>query len=168
MADNSQTGYQSQEGNQDQQDNATSQAEGQQDVNASDVKNEGGKSQDGGDSGKQQATAGIPGKDDERKLFVGGLTRNTTESELKEYFGKYGDIESVSIKMDPYTGVSRGFAFMVFQNPKAIDKLLASGDHYINKRKVGFDLWIGIRYEENRKLRFGTNRSCIESWGINE
>ncbi|KAJ8664790.1 hypothetical protein QAD02_006452 [Eretmocerus hayati] len=83
-----------------------------------------------------QATAGIPGKDDERKLFVGGLTRNTTEAELKEYFGKFGEIESVSIKMDPYTGVSRGFAFMVFQNPKAIDKLLAAGDHYINKRKV--------------------------------
>jgi len=85
---------------------------------------------------KQQATAGIPGKDDERKLFVGGLTRNTTESELKDYFSKFGEIESVSIKMDPYTGMSRGFAFMVFQNPKAIDKLLASGDHYINKRKV--------------------------------
>lgn len=93
--------------------------------------------QQSADGNKQQATAGIPGKDDERKLFVGGLTRNTTEAELKDYFGKFGDIESVSIKMDPYTGVSRGFAFMVFQNPKAIDKLLASGDHYINKRKVG-------------------------------
>lgn len=90
----------------------------------------------GNDGGKQQATAGIPGKDDERKLFVGGLTRNTTESELREFFCKFGEIESVSIKMDPYTRVSRGFAFMVFQNPKAIDKLLAAGDHYINKRKV--------------------------------
>ncbi|XP_014233962.1 RNA-binding protein squid-like isoform X1 [Trichogramma pretiosum] len=93
--------------------------------------------QQGGEANKpQQATAGIPGKDDERKLFVGGLTRNTTENELKEYFTKFGEIESVSIKIDPYTGISRGFAFMVFNNPKAIDKLLSSGDHYINKRKV--------------------------------
>ncbi|XP_043479582.1 RNA-binding protein squid-like [Leptopilina heterotoma] len=89
-----------------------------------------------GQNQNPQATAGIPGKDDERKLFVGGLSRNTTENELREHFGKFGDIESVSVKIDPYTGVSRGFAFMVFTNPKTIDKLLASGEHYINKRKV--------------------------------
>ena len=93
------------------------------------------------DGGQQrQPTAGIPGKDDERKLFVGGLSRNTTDKELRDYFGKYGDIESISVKMDQYTGLSRGFAFMVFTNPKAIDKLLASGEHYINKRKVSFFL----------------------------
>jgi squid len=87
-------------------------------------------------SGQQQATAGIPGKDDERKLFIGGLSRNTTEKELKDHFGKFGEIESISVKVDPHTGISRGFAFMVFTNPKTIDKLLASGEHYINKRKV--------------------------------
>ncbi|XP_015599797.1 RNA-binding protein squid [Cephus cinctus] len=85
---------------------------------------------------QQQPTAGIPGKDDERKLFVGGLSRNTTDKDLREHFGKFGEIESISVKIDPYTGVPRGFAFMVFANPKTIDKLLASGEHYINKRKV--------------------------------
>lgn len=117
-------GYQTQENAQAAENNAENKSETKSSENA------------GATGDKQQATAGIPGKDDERKLFVGGLTRNTTESELKDYFGKFGEIESVSIKMDPYTGVSRGFAFMVFQNPKAIDKLLAAGDHYINKRKV--------------------------------
>ncbi|XP_011872529.1 PREDICTED: RNA-binding protein squid-like isoform X2 [Vollenhovia emeryi] len=86
--------------------------------------------------GQQQATAGIPGKDDERKLFIGGLSRNTTDKELRDHFGKFGEIESISVKVDPHTGISRGFAFMVFTNPKTIDKLLASGEHYINKRKV--------------------------------
>lgn len=85
---------------------------------------------------QQGATAGIPGKDDERKLFVGGLSRNTTDKELREHFGKFGEIESITVKLDQYTGLSRGFAFMVFKNPKTIDKLLASGEHYINKRKV--------------------------------
>lgn len=87
-------------------------------------------------SSQQQATAGIPGKDDERKLFIGGLSRNTTDKELRDHFGKFGEIESISVKVDPHTGISRGFAFMVFTNPKTIDKLLASGEHYINKRKV--------------------------------
>ncbi|XP_014469386.1 PREDICTED: RNA-binding protein squid-like [Dinoponera quadriceps] len=87
-------------------------------------------------SSHPQATAGIPGKDDERKLFVGGLSRNTTDKELRDHFSKFGEIESITVKIDPHTGISRGFAFMVFTNAKAIDKLLASGEHYINKRKV--------------------------------
>ncbi|CAG2058309.1 unnamed protein product [Timema podura] len=86
-------------------------------------------------NGQARGTAGIPGKDDDRKLFVGGLSRQTTDRELKDYFGKFGEIESVTIKVDPYTGQSRGFAFIVFTDAKTIDKL-TSGDHYINKRKV--------------------------------
>lgn len=122
---------------QQQQTNGEEQQQGKQ-LQQQQNSNEGG-----GGGEKQQATAGIPGKDDERKLFVGGLTRNTTENELREYFGKFGEIESVSIKMDPYTGVSRGFAFMVFQNAKSIDKLLTAGDHYINKRKV-IRIWVNL------------------------
>ncbi|KAJ9583714.1 hypothetical protein L9F63_021935 [Diploptera punctata] len=89
-----------------------------------------------GNGHENRGTAGIPGKDDDRKLFVGGLSRQTTDRELKDYFSKFGEIESVTVKVDPYTGQSRGFAFIVFGNAKTIDKLLSSGDHYINKRKV--------------------------------
>lgn len=81
-------------------------------------------------------TAGIPGKDDDKKLFVGGLSRQTTDRELREYFSKFGQIDSITVKVDPYTGQSRGFAFIVFASAETIDKLLSSGDHYINKRKV--------------------------------
>lgn len=84
----------------------------------------------------QQPTAGIPGKDDDRKLFVGGLSRHTLHKELRDHFGKFGEIESITVKIDPYTGAPRGFGFIVFNNPKTIDKVLASGEHYINNRKV--------------------------------
>uniref|UniRef100_A0A1B6KAZ8 RRM domain-containing protein n=1 Tax=Graphocephala atropunctata TaxID=36148 RepID=A0A1B6KAZ8_9HEMI len=77
-----------------------------------------------------------PGRSDDRKLFVGGLGRNITEKELKDYFGKYGDLENVSIKTDVFTGQSRGFAFILFKNSKTIDDLLAAGDHYIGNKKV--------------------------------
>lgn len=83
-----------------------------------------------------KGTAGIPGKDDDKKLFVGGLSRQTTDKELREYFSKFGEIESVTVKVDPFTGQSRGFAFIVFSDPQTIDKLLSAGDHYINKRQV--------------------------------
>lgn len=119
---------------------------------------------------QQQATAGIPGKDDERKLFIGGLSRNTTDKELRDHFGKFGDIESISVKVDPHTGISRGFAFMVFTNPKTIDKLLASGEHYINKRKVrerpyhvGFSFTglFGLNVERSTSLLLMLGLFCI-------
>lgn len=84
-----------------------------------------------------QQTNGLgPGRSDDRKLFVGGLGRNISEKELKDYFCKYGEIENVSIKTDVFTGQSRGFAFVLFKNAKSIDDLLNAGDHYIGNKKV--------------------------------
>lgn len=43
--------------------------------------------------------------------------------ELREYFSKYGEIESINVKTDPNTGRSRGFAFIVFNAPESLDKV---------------------------------------------
>lgn len=86
-------------------------------------------------SSRRHGTAGIPGQDDDRKLFVGGLGGRTTDRELRHYFSKFGEIESVTVKTDPLTGRSRGFAFIVFTNPNTIEKLLYC-DHYIDRRRV--------------------------------
>ncbi|XP_030370984.1 RNA-binding protein squid isoform X2 [Scaptodrosophila lebanonensis] len=75
-------------------------------------------------------------RDDDRKLFVGGLSWETSEKELRDHFGKYGEIESINVKTDPQTGRSRGFAFIVFTNTEAIDKVSAAGEHVINSKKV--------------------------------
>lgn len=76
------------------------------------------------------------GRDDDRKLFVGGLSWETTEKELRDHFGQYGEIESINVKTDPTTGRSRGFAFIVYQVADSIDKVVAAGDHIINNKKV--------------------------------
>lgn len=84
---------------------------------------------------RTNGTAG-PGRNDDRKLFVGGLHRNVTEKEISDYCGQYGEVENVSIKYDPYTGQSRGFAFVTFADQKSIDDLLAAGDHFIASKKI--------------------------------
>jgi len=81
-------------------------------------------------------SADAPGRDDDRKLFVGGLSWETTDKELREHFGKYGEIESINVKTDSNTGRSRGFAFIVFSSADAIDKVTAAGEHVINNKKV--------------------------------
>jgi len=77
-----------------------------------------------------------PGSDDDRKLFVGGLGRSIGEAEIREYFGKFGEVESVNIKLDQYTGQSRGFAFVTFKDAQVINELLSRSTHYIGNRKI--------------------------------
>ena len=47
-----------------------------------------------------------------KKLYIGGLSYNTTEDGLKEAFSQVGTVESATIIMDKMSGRSRGFAFV--------------------------------------------------------
>lgn len=46
------------------------------------------------------------------KIFVGNLSWSATEEALRAEFEKYGAVVSVRIVTDPYTGRSKGFAFV--------------------------------------------------------
>jgi len=91
---------------------------------------------------ESNGTSGIPkGADDntaeDRKLFVGGLSWETREPQLKSYFEAYGEVESVNLKLNPMTGRSRCFAFVVFKEAESINKVFeADGGHAINSKKV--------------------------------
>lgn len=47
-----------------------------------------------------------------KKLYVGGLSYNTTEDALRDAFSQSGAVESASIVMDRMSGRSRGFGFV--------------------------------------------------------
>lgn len=49
-------------------------------------------------------------------LYVGNLGYDVTESDLKELFSKLGNVRSIFIPKDFYTGQSRGFAFVQLGN----------------------------------------------------
>ena len=51
-------------------------------------------------------------EEEDRKVFVGGLAQEATQEDLKEYFGKFGEIERVQLKMDSQTGRSRYHFFI--------------------------------------------------------
>ncbi|MBM3847554.1 MAG: RNA-binding protein [Verrucomicrobia bacterium] len=48
------------------------------------------------------------------RLFVGNLSFQTLENDLRGYFSAAGSITSVNLVMDKATGRSRGFAFIEF------------------------------------------------------
>jgi cold-inducible RNA-binding protein len=47
-----------------------------------------------------------------KKLYVGNLSFQTTETDLKELFGQSGPVDTVRIITDHDTGRSKGFAFV--------------------------------------------------------
>jgi RNA recognition motif-containing protein len=47
-----------------------------------------------------------------KNLYVGNLSFDTTEDTLRTAFSEFGEIESVNLITDRYTGRSRGFAFV--------------------------------------------------------
>lgn len=64
-----------------------------------------------GDGGGSSCNSNVPlasGADDnsteERKIFIGGLSWETREPQLKSYFEKFGEVESVNLKLNPMTG----------------------------------------------------------------
>jgi len=46
------------------------------------------------------------------KIYVGNLSYEVTEEELRQEFEAFGKVESVSIIMDKYSGRPRGFGFV--------------------------------------------------------
>jgi len=46
------------------------------------------------------------------RLFIGNLSYNTTEDDLRDCFAAAGAVSSVNLMMDKFTGKSRGFAFV--------------------------------------------------------
>ena len=57
-----------------------------------------------------------------KKLFVGGLSWDTSDDGLRTAFGKYGSITEAKVILDRDTGRSRGFGFVSFSEDDAATK----------------------------------------------
>lgn len=74
------------------------------------------------------------------RIFVGGMSRETTEEDLLRYFAAYGNVKSAKIITDINTGASKGYGFVTF----------ASEEEALRLQKFG-----GIAILHNRKLNIG-------------
>lgn len=53
-----------------------------------------------------------------QKVYVGGLDPSVTEEHIFALFSQFGQLEKVSLQMDPATKASRGYAFLSYRDPK--------------------------------------------------
>jgi RNA recognition motif-containing protein len=57
-------------------------------------------------------------------IYVGNLNFNLGEDELKGIFEKYGEVTSVKIITDKYTGRSKGFGFVEMADDDAANQAI--------------------------------------------
>ncbi|XP_060185442.1 heterogeneous nuclear ribonucleoprotein 1-like [Lycium barbarum] len=69
------------------------------------------------------------------KVFVGGISRDTNDDRLREYFQAFGDVVEAVIMRDRTTGRARGFGFVVFADPSTAERVVKE-KHMINGRTV--------------------------------
>ncbi|XP_018458019.2 heterogeneous nuclear ribonucleoprotein 1 [Raphanus sativus] len=58
------------------------------------------------------------------KLFIGGISWETTEDRLREYFQSFGEVLEAVIMKDRATGRARGFGFLVFADPIVAERVV--------------------------------------------
>lgn len=57
-------------------------------------------------------------------IYIGNLSYNTTEETLKSLFAEYGDIESVKVIKDRFSGRPKGFGFIEMPSNSEADQAI--------------------------------------------
>lgn len=69
------------------------------------------------------------------KLFIGGLSWETTEDSLRAVYEQFGQLSEIQIIRERQTGKPRGFGFVTYENPEDAAKA-CQGKHVVDGRKV--------------------------------
>lgn len=81
---------------------------------------------------RQTAVTGTElGEMSNKQVYVGNLSYQVSEQDLKDYFGKYGAIDQVRIVRNYGSGRSKGFGFVTYRSTnEAKNALAAHGEKY--------------------------------------
>uniref|UniRef100_A0A914YJ72 RRM domain-containing protein n=1 Tax=Panagrolaimus superbus TaxID=310955 RepID=A0A914YJ72_9BILA len=86
---------------------------------------------------RERSNGNVKDKDEQyRKLFVGGLSLQMTEEDLRAFYSQYGNITDCVVMKDPHTRRSRGFGFVTFTSMDEIDKAMNARPHVIQDKTI--------------------------------
>lgn len=72
-----------------------------------------------------------------KRLFVGNLSYEVTNSQLEELFSQVGKVESANVITDRYSGQGKGFAFVeMTTDEEALKAIKTLNGHSLNGRSI--------------------------------
>ena len=101
----------------------------------------------------------------ENKLFVGNLPWAATESDIRAHFSQAGEVTSVEVMMDKFTGRPRGFAFVTMANAQAAQDAIAKTE---NVDFMGRPLKVNVARPREERPSFGGDRPRSGGFGGGE
>jgi len=96
---------------------------------------------------------------DPGKMFIGGLSWQTTPESIREYFSSFGDLAEVMVMKDPATRRSRGFGFITFSDPTAVEKVMKYPVHQLDGKLV--EPKVAVPRKTNPKLVMRTKKIFV-------
>jgi RNA recognition motif-containing protein len=104
----------------------------------------------------------------EKKIYVANISYTATEQDIKDLFSEYGEVVSVKIITDKFTGQSKGFGFVEMESESDAQKTISelNGKPFMGKTltlaeakpqqpRTGF---------QDRKGGFGRGKSSGKGW----
>jgi RNA recognition motif-containing protein len=88
-------------------------------------------------------------------IYVGNLPYSATEDELRSAFGAFGEVSTVNVITDKYSGQSKGFAFVEMAENSAADAAIKG----LNETPMG-----GRNIKVNEAKPRGERSSRGERW----
>jgi len=86
------------------------------------------------------------------KIYVGNLSYNTTEDELRDYFSQFGNIEDIKLIIDFNTGRSKGFGFITYASIQDCESAVTTAN---GVDMGGRKLKVNIARDDNRRTGGG-------------
>jgi len=96
---------------------------------------------------------------DPGKMFVGGLSWQTTPEGVREYFSQFGDVAEVMVMKDPATRRSRGFGFITFTQAGSVSKVLSYPAHQLDGKLI--EPKVAVPRKSNPKLVMRTKKIFV-------
>nr|XP_055206895.1 heterogeneous nuclear ribonucleoprotein A1-like [Gorilla gorilla gorilla] len=85
-----------------------------------------------------------------RKLFIGGLSFETTDESLRSHFEQWGTLTDCVVMRDPNTKCSRGFGFVTYATVEVEDAAMNARPHKVNRRVVEPESCLNRRFLKTR------------------
>lgn len=85
------------------------------------------------------------------RIFVGGLPQTCDNDKLSIFFSQFGTIVEAKVHYDLATGRSKGFGYVNFDSPEAVEMAIVNGPNNIIDEK-----WVDVKRCETRTKSGGT------------